>query len=138
MKKFSVRLRNDLKIFPISVSLIVDDRVIQTSEVIDVSEFEIEFDDRVNHRHEVILRLSGKSGVETTEAGDTTILIEQILLEDMDVLPVFERIGKYVHSGNGYLEPQEIPFTTYLGFDGDVDLSFETPIWKWFYRNQKW
>ena len=138
MKKFYVKLRNDLKVFPVCVILTVDGREISRSDVIDESKFEIEFDDRIDHRYEISINLSGKSGVETAEAGDTTILIDEMSLDGMDVLPIFERIGKYTHSGNGYLEQQEISFTTYLGFDGKVDLSFETPIWKWFYRNQKW
>jgi hypothetical protein len=124
---------------PIQVSCVVNDVIQWSADVLDSSEvLEIKFDDRVEQVYKIKFVFAGKENVENEYVTDTAIIIDAVTANGVDLTPVLCRSANYIHNTNGQSDVVKAQYTDFVGFDGSIEFEFETPIFKWLYRNYSW
>jgi hypothetical protein len=124
---------------PIQVSCVVNDVIQWSADVLDSSEvLEIKFDDRVEQVYKIKFVFAGKENVENEYVTDTAIIIDAVTADGVDLTPVLCRSANYIHNTNGQSDVVKAQYTDFVGVDGSIEFEFETPIFKWLYRNYSW
>jgi len=124
---------------PIQVSCLVDDVIQWSADVLDSPEvLEIKFDDRVEQVYKIKFVFAGKENVENEYVTDAAIIIDAVTADGVDLTPVLCRRANYIHNTNGQSDIVKTEYTDFVGFDGSIEFEFETPIFKWLYRNYAW
>jgi hypothetical protein len=124
---------------PIQVSCWVNDQVHWLADVMQQQEtLQLELDDCVDCSYSIKFVFAGKENVENEYVADTAVIINSITVDGIDISPVLARIAKYTHNTNGQTPTVSAEYTDFVGFDGVIEFQFETPVFRWLYRNYCW
>ena len=124
---------------PIQVGCWVNNQLNWSTDVLDRQETIIlEFDDRIDQNYLIKFVFTGKENVENEYVADTAVIIDSISVDGIDISSTLCRIAKYIHNTNGQTQTISAEYTDFVGFDGSIEFQFETPLFKWLYRNYYW
>ena len=132
--------------FPMKIMAFFDDNVILDAYTTK-SKFSISHDFKKDASHTFRINLSEKTDEHTTmsQSGDiidsAQIWVGNITLGGTNLDSVFalnnkmfalnNKIIKYTHDYNGYSDKIVMDFDGIMAFNGDIELNFTTPIYKW-------
>ena len=111
------------------------------SVITDSRHFEYRIDDDIDSEHELKFVLKNKTDQHTIidDAGnivnDSTIQIENLKFEDIELGHMFNELSQYTHDNNGHGETITQQFFGTMGCNGTVSLKFATPIYLWMLEN---
>lgn len=130
--------------FPMKIMAFFDDNVILDAYTTK-SKFSISHDFKKDASHTFRINLSEKTDEHTTmsQSGDVIdsaqIWVGNITLEGMNLDSIFynnNKIIKYTHDNNGHSDKIVMDFDGTMAFNGDIELNFTTPIYKWLLTTQ--
>lgn len=125
----------------ISFAIKVDDQImLEKSLDGGCHQFTYRFDDSDEFRAvKVTMSLQGKTHEHTiiddqgNILSDCAVMIDSIVLDDIDITEMFcQGLPCYTHDTNGSTPRFLDEFYGFLGCNGDVDIEFSLPLYRWF------
>jgi hypothetical protein len=87
-----------------------------------VLEYRVELLDNID----IVIKLYNK---EYSADNETAVIIDNISIDDIDIVPKFDYLAKYVNDHNNN-NP-----TSYLGFNGTWQLNIDQPFYRWLHKH---
>jgi hypothetical protein len=126
---------------PLELEVWVDQDKIFDNSVIGTQQIQHKIDDNVDGDHELKIVLKNKTDLHTKidELGnivqDSTVDINNVKFDDIDLGYIFNTHSTYTHNRNGHSEPVTQTFFNTMGCNGTVSFKFTTPIYLWLLEN---
>ena len=126
---------------PLSMQILLDDQEIFHSTHVQTSiKFQRDMPDEPGD-HTLTFRLSGKLPEHTQidQQGniiqDACIKLSDLSFEDINISTLLDKTVAYMHDTNGTQAMNKHKFFEEMGCNGDVILTFKTPIYLWILEN---
>jgi len=141
--QFNCQIETTDPAVPLSMQILLDDReIFHSAYMHELSpvKFEHHMPD-VDGDHTLIFRLSGKLpehtriDAEGTIIQDAYIRITDLSFEGIDITNLLDKNTAYMHDTNGTQPMGKHEFFENMGCNGDVILTFKTPIYLWILEN---
>ena len=126
---------------PLSMQILLDDQeIFHSAAVQEPVKFEHYMPD-ADGDHTLTFRLSGKLPEHTkideqgTITQDACIKLSDLSFEDINISTLLDKTVAYMHDTNGTQAMNKHKFFEEMGCNGDVILTFKTPIYLWILEN---
>lgn len=120
---------------PLSLEIWLDQKEIYNNNITEPVKFSYQFED-IDGDRQFQFRLKNKLPEHTQLVNDqivkdVVINISNIVIDDISVDLIFQKLAKYHHDFNGSSAPTVDRFYGQLGCNGTVTLAFTGPIFVW-------
>ena len=139
--QFNCQIETTDPAVPLSMQILLDDQeIFHSAAVQEPVKFEHYMPD-ADGDHTLTFRLSGKLPEHTkideqgTITQDAYIRITELSFEGIDITNLLDKTAAYMHDTNGTQAMATHEFFENMGCNGDVILTFKTPIYLWILEN---
>jgi hypothetical protein len=124
----------------LSVSVMIDNINYILDPLQTEHEFVISYDKDQVTEHQFAIVIDGKQnyleqlyqGKIFDDIPNLSYVIDQLLIDDHDIIPILLTRAKYYHNTNGETDSKIEEYTNWLGYDGRLQFRFLTPLFTWF------
>ena len=125
---------------PLNFKILLDDKEVFFEKTTQSEYTFLSVIDETNNTHSIKFIMDGKGDDHTTMDGDKLISSAQIEITDIsfddnvisELLLSNESLTTYTHNSNGYSDEIVEKFnTSCMGFNGEIEMKFETPLYLW-------